>query len=213
MSELATLTESWIPFINPTILLMFRIIATFGTFYLAGIALNWVGFVNVPFYFSEWSVLITFPTQLLFLWSHFRPYDPYFDNLAKALFELTVPMLVWSAVGFWGIFYDDGWPVDFSVEYNYMQFFVHGVPLFFMLIELLVNSITFDIEEGALRMLWITAAYLPVQFFSKFIRGYYPYGELDFTTFKGWEYFLGPMLGGMGFYYIIAYFTNLLKDR
>lgn len=89
--EYATLTDSYLPFMNETLLMMIRIALTVFNFYYSGTAIlmsesYWV------YYISNWVIVFSMGVQALLLLSHFRSYDPYYDNLVKALFQMALPL-------------------------------------------------------------------------------------------------------------------------
>ena len=56
-------------------------------------------------------------------------------------------------------------------------------------------------------------SYSPMQLFSKMILGSSPYGDIDLQNIWGWIRLLEPIATGMGFFYVIGYLTNYIKDR
>ena len=70
---------------NETILLMFRLVATAANLMITYEAIHlseayWV------YYISNWSIVISSIVQVLLLYSHFKEFDPYYDNFVKAIF-------------------------------------------------------------------------------------------------------------------------------
>lgn len=60
--------------------------------YFAGSSIYQWGIVGFPWFLSDWGVLTAIGTEFLLLWSHFRVYNPYYDNFVKAIYEITFPL-------------------------------------------------------------------------------------------------------------------------
>eukprot|EP00347_Sterkiella_histriomuscorum_P021095 403335272 len=210
----APLTESRFGFISSNTLLVIRIINFLFDLYFTGQTLKALGLVYTFPYLSAWANFVSLGTHILLIYSHFRSYDLYYDELVKAIFEISLPLQWLTTSGFWLIVNDGDPPINWSEPSTlYYTVYMHGPSLIAMTIEGFLNTVTFDVQNGAMRMLWLLVSYVPLQLFSKQVLDYYPYGELDLSTLKSWISLLQPIPGGMAFYYAWAYLINFLKNR
>ena len=71
-----------------------------------GSALSYMGISKIPFYLSPLGVLLSIITEFLLLLSHFRTYDPKYDSLVKAMFEVSTLVQTLITVFYWSLLYN-----------------------------------------------------------------------------------------------------------
>lgn len=179
--------------------------------YLGGKSLYTWGIAGFPWFLSDWGVFTAIGTEFLLLWSHFRKYDPYYDSLVKAIYEITFPLQFLVTLLYWTAYYTPGlWvPSDFSTWLY--PIFMHVVPVVTLTIESLFNSIVFDIQKGALRSLWWILSYIPLSYFSKDIAGYFPYSFIDWASWSSHAWIAAVIVLDQLFFYGVGYLNNYLK--
>eukprot|EP00347_Sterkiella_histriomuscorum_P005409 403356726 len=177
-----------------------------------GQSLYYMDLPNIAHHLSAWSVMMSIFTQGMLLGAYYRDYNPYYDNVVKACYQLSLPMLGYASFGFWGLQYKDQPPVNFKDPSTlYYSVYMHLVGTVVMNIDNIFSAITYDISKGAEYMMFILVSFIPMEYFGLEFIGSSFVDEYELTSISAWGKRLAQIPFGFAFYYAFAYFTNFIK--
>lgn len=178
-----------------TIRIFFAIVNTLTAIFDA----SYTGWKPFIWYFSDWCLLLSLLTQWGLVLVHFFPFHPGLSNKVNFLLQVTIPLEVSMTLLFWLFFYTWG-SIHFSDTSTYVHpIFLYLTPALFLLIELSLNSVIFNIKN----LLWaliIYLVYVPWTYFGKYFLGYFPYSFITWKTVYSFVW-----LGGLGLLHVFAF--------
>ncbi|CDW86573.1 UNKNOWN [Stylonychia lemnae] len=179
---------------------------------LAGNSLWIMGVGYFPFYLSAWGVGVSIGTHLLLMVAHFKPdYDPVFDKMAKAAFEICFALEGFIAFYYWSFLFPY-MKFDWKLFSSYQAtIFMHGVPIVMIIIEAIYNSIVFNYKTGWQRILWTMGSYLYLQYAAKEFQGFSPYFDADPSSPVYWLIVALNLVFSQTIYFIEAFVQNYIK--
>ncbi|CDW90499.1 UNKNOWN [Stylonychia lemnae] len=179
---------------------------------IGGNALSITGIAKFPFYLSPQGVVWSILTEYLLFASHFRTFDQRYENLVKAMFEMSTIIQTLITVYYWTLLYKPG-KFDFkNIVAWQLTVMMHVTPILTMFIEMIFNNIIFDWKKGWLRVIYPLIVYCPMQIFAKDIMGKNPYGSIDLTKMNFYIFQAIVLVATIFMYFTIAFVNNLAKS-
>ncbi|CDW79633.1 UNKNOWN [Stylonychia lemnae] len=203
------LTESWISGLSGNGMMYIRIVTNLLSTTLTGYSLFKWGIAGFPWFMSDWAAFTSVLVQLMLLWSHTRAYDPLYDNLVKAIFEIVFPFNMMTTLLYWTTYYEGQMTSDWTTWVY--PLFMHAVPAATLLVEYFTNNIIFDWERGAARTLWAILSYIPLSYFVKDIWGNWAYSFITWDSWTSHTWVIAVVAINQIFFYAFSFLNNYIK--